>query len=215
MYSKTNRFFEFNKQRREQGRVPVPCVWPGCTDHVMARELPPNKRAIFTRYRVETGHFAGLVRYPICEAHRARIYEVFGHRAKLNGIKAIINGQTEAESKRVGGRLSRLVVFDKTNGHCADCKRILAFTERWHADHIVPLYKGGPTKFDNLQALCSSCHNEKSRIEKIDANKDRYGDQKSWATRHQLKATINELRKDNARLKSILARYVSEEEGVG
>jgi hypothetical protein len=30
-------------------------------------------------------------------------------------------------------------------------------------DHVVPLAKGGSTERDNLQALCESCHREKTR----------------------------------------------------
>ena len=215
MYSKTNRFFEFNKKRREQGRVPIPCVWPECTGHAMAREIPPSKNRNYTSYRVEAGHLAGIVRYPICELHREIIYAAFGERAKLNGIKAIINGQNEEESSRVGGPLARLVIFNKTKGCCAHCNTAMKFTERWHADHRVPLFKGGLTKFSNMQPLCVSCHREKSREEKREANLLRYGDQRSWASRHQLAQTVCALRSEVARLKSILAHYICEEEGAG
>ena len=207
MYSKTHKFFEFNRQRREQGRVPVPCVWPACTGTVLVREHAPTNGRNYVSYRVQSGHLAGLVRYPICDAHRACIYAAFGEKAKMNGIKAILTGQDAETSNRIGSPMARLVVYEKTNGRCAGCDEALSFKGRWHADHSVPLFKGGVSAFSNLQALCHACHNKKSSEEKREANTLRYGAQRNWASRYQLKATIQ-------RLRTKLSRYESEEEGA-
>lgn len=32
-------------------------------------------------------------------------------------------------------------------------------------DHIVPLHKGGPDKWHNLQGLCDDCHKDKTRLD--------------------------------------------------
>ena len=32
-------------------------------------------------------------------------------------------------------------------------------------DHIVPKARGGPDAWDNLQALCKSCHSRKTAVE--------------------------------------------------
>ena len=47
---------------------------------------------------------------------------------------------------------------------CAKCK--LELHEKYHIDHIEPLSAGGSNDRENLQALCVSCHIEKSREEK-------------------------------------------------
>lgn len=182
----------------------------------MAREHAPNKIRPYATYRVESGHFAGIVRYPICEEHRARIYSVLGRNVKLNGIKAIVNGQDILASKRVRAPLTRLVVYDKTNGACADCSASLEFNGRWHVDHIHPIFKGGLTTFSNMQALCTVCHDKKTSCEKSEFNKKRYSiEQRSWQNRHQLLQLIEKQNHEIARLKTIIAGYASEEEMAG
>ena len=47
---------------------------------------------------------------------------------------------------------------------CIICQEVLK--EKYHIDHIKPLVCGGTNERDNLQALCVSCHIEKSRDEK-------------------------------------------------
>ena len=182
----------------------------------MAREHAPNKIRPYVTYRIESGHFAGLVRYPICEEHRSRIYSVLGDGVKLNGIKAIVNGQDILATKRVSSPLTRLVVFDKTGGDCADCETPLEFKGRWHVDHIHPIFKGGVTTFSNMQALCTACHDKKTSGEKSEFNKKRYGiEQRSWQNRHQLLQLIEKQNREIARLKTIIAGYASEEEMAG
>lgn len=216
MYSKTHKFFEFNKRRREQGRIAVSCIWPGCCEHVLAREHAPNKVRPYTTYRIQSGRFAGLVRYPICESHRERIYDVLGGDVKLNGIKAIVNGQDILATKRVSAPLTRLVIFDKTNGNCAHCSDKLQFGGKWHVDHIHPIFKGGVTTFSNMQALCTACHDKKTSVEKTEFNKKRYSiDHRSWQNRHQLLQVIEKQNIEIARLKTIIAGYASEEEMAG
>jgi 5-methylcytosine-specific restriction protein A len=29
-------------------------------------------------------------------------------------------------------------------------------------DHVIPLFKGGPDKWENLQSLCKACHIDKT-----------------------------------------------------
>lgn len=51
---------------------------------------------------------------------------------------------------------------------CRHCARI-GYTKRAECvDHIVPISKGGAEyDRDNLQALCISCHNRKTRLDNI------------------------------------------------
>ena len=56
----------------------------------------------------------------------------------------------------------RRAVFECANWRCANCGR----TGCLEADHIQPLHKDGdPWDPANLQALCRSCHIEKTKAE--------------------------------------------------
>lgn len=197
-------------------RTLVACSWPECSERVRCLVLPPSKFQNYTRYRVNIGSMAASIRYPVCEFHQKRIVEMLGTGYKLNGIKAIINGQDVLASKRVSAPLTRLVIYEKTDGACADCCTPLEFNGRWHADHVRPIFRGGLTTFSNLQALCTACHDKKTSLEKSDFNKKRYSmEQRSWQNRHQLLQLIEKQNREIARLKTIIASYANEEEMAG
>jgi HNH endonuclease len=46
---------------------------------------------------------------------------------------------------------------------CADCKALLP--AMFHVDHRVPLCEGGSNDWDNLAAICPTCHAAKSAVE--------------------------------------------------
>lgn len=48
---------------------------------------------------------------------------------------------------------------------CENCRNVFDVSEV-HADHIIPVADGGEHTLDNMQALCGSCHEEKSATEK-------------------------------------------------
>ena len=50
-------------------------------------------------------------------------------------------------------------LYGVADGHCSECDRPLA--PGWHADHVNPHSRGGPTAVDNGQALCPRCNQEK------------------------------------------------------
>lgn len=50
---------------------------------------------------------------------------------------------------------------------CVMCEQKNRYTTANTIDHIIPINKGGSVwSFNNLQALCSSCHNKKSARDK-------------------------------------------------
>lgn len=195
----------------------VSCSWPECRESVRCLVLQPTKLQGYTRYRMSVGRMASSVRYPICEFHQKRIIEMLGVGYRLNGIKAIVNGQDIIASRRVSAPLTRLVVYDKTRGKCEECSVELEFAGKWHADHITPIFKGGVTSFSNLRAVCTNCHTKKTSLEKSEANKTRYGVDTShgWHNRRQLIELLAKKDKEIARLKTIIAGYASEEEMAG
>jgi len=51
-------------------------------------------------------------------------------------------------------------LYQIDKGFCRGCG---VQTKEWHADHIIPVFKGGGAcGIDNFQTLCVDCHKEKS-----------------------------------------------------
>jgi 5-methylcytosine-specific restriction endonuclease McrA len=55
-------------------------------------------------------------------------------------------------------------VLEKSEKKCAGCKCCLK-AKKYEIDHIKPLASGGTNQIDNLQALCKSCHQDKTANE--------------------------------------------------
>ena len=61
------------------------------------------------------------------------------------------------------GRLSsskRQEILERDGGRCVDVN--CGETDDLEVDHIVPTYMGGSDDSENLQTLCSGCHDEKT-----------------------------------------------------
>lgn len=65
-----------------------------------------------------------------------------------------------AERRRLTN-LERLIVWNRTGGHCALCERRLPFLSAWHADHIEAFIRTGVTFLSGLQPLCGPCNLKK------------------------------------------------------
>lgn len=59
---------------------------------------------------------------------------------------------------------------------CRECARHGAVTAAQVVDHITPIQDGGTDALDNLQALCQSCHNAKTRRESNERIRSARGD---------------------------------------
>ena len=57
----------------------------------------------------------------------------------------------------------RKEIVDQQSNKCRKCNNPL--NQYFQIDHIVAIQFGGTDEMDNLQALCSNCHLEKSCIE--------------------------------------------------
>lgn len=64
-------------------------------------------------------------------------------------------------------KVRRKVVFERAGGCCQECGAGLTFRggSRWDVDHIVPISHGGEHSYANTQALCWSCHKDKTKSE--------------------------------------------------
>ena len=63
-------------------------------------------------------------------------------------------------------------LFLQTNSLCVECLKKGRVIPAKVVDHITPINQGGdPWIYDNLQPMCSSCHNKKSGRERWQTNK--------------------------------------------
>jgi hypothetical protein len=163
----------------------VPCCWPGCDVFLKARrsvQTNRGKKVIQWKTDLRRG---GLYRqFPLCEAHGELIARRLDRGARLsNGrLRLLANPNHEYDSRVLGSRFLRLVVFERARGRCEGCDQAQdwrAPPRTWEVDHRIPVFRGGKTKLDNLQMLCLSCHNVKTNAEKSEAAKAR------WAGCHE------------------------------
>lgn len=75
--------------------------------------------------------------------------------------KALAASDRQKERGKLSSRL-RYEVFKRDGFRCVYCGRTASDGVTLHADHIVPIAKGGQTVIDNLQTLCSECNAGKS-----------------------------------------------------
>jgi 5-methylcytosine-specific restriction endonuclease McrA len=71
--------------------------------------------------------------------------------------------EREAEGSFTADELKAL--FKKQAGKCVYCT--VALGKGYHADHIVPLMRGGSNWISNIQLLCRSCNSKKWAIDPI------------------------------------------------
>lgn len=64
-----------------------------------------------------------------------------------------------SEDRRRFNTSEHIALYLATDGRCARCGAELE--PGWHADHVVPRSKGGPTDLTNGQPLCPKCNAEK------------------------------------------------------
>ncbi|HIT91090.1 MAG TPA: HNH endonuclease [Candidatus Merdenecus merdavium] len=103
------------------------------------------------------------------ENYSHRVEEQFRYDLAQNQNKNTKN-KTSTKSKRIKIRMNtKKKLFDKYNGRCAICGKLLSLNPEEHGDfitvdHIVPLDKGGKNVYSNYQATCCACNLAKTNI---------------------------------------------------
>lgn len=64
--------------------------------------------------------------------------------------------------RRLFSRRQRRILAWLAGGSCMKCSKPLA--TNFHADHVIPFSKGGPTYLKNGQALCPLCNLKKGSL---------------------------------------------------
>lgn len=193
-----------NKTCRDNyGKVSICCAWPGCDEvlvcHAITHQGKPSYRVGYGRVGVK------YQRNPVCESHKNLISKNLGKDHRIQGrMKWFSNPEVDLGSRVISSLITRLAVFDKTDGRCACCAKQHEFQSsgQWEIDHIVPVYKGGKTNWPNLQILCVECHTSKTSVEKREVAFLRHKRQKlnRWMTHPQKDAVIADLRAEIERL---------------
>lgn len=179
------------------GRVVVNCSWPGCDELMPARVH--TRRSGNVSFKTELTRNGTYRRFPMCARHEEICRENLGDDFRPNGrLRWLSDPDHDLGSRTVNSKVTRLIVFFKTEGHCASCDAEKDFDDGagWQIDHINPVYRGGKTNFHNLQMLCVPCHTEKTAAEKAEVARMRgkMGRRGRWMTHSQKDALISQLR---------------------
>ena len=74
-------------------------------------------------------------------------------------------------TRRHLSRRETVAVFDAAGGVCRICAQAITAGQRWHVDHIKPLWLGGADELANMAPLHDRCHMSKTAIEARDRAK--------------------------------------------
>lgn len=194
--------------RDAHGRCEVECAWPGCTHTMPARMYQHKNGPVYKTELTKTGSYH---RFPICAHHRQIGERYLGSDFRPNGkLKWMADPEVDLGSRTLTSKITRLVIFLKSDGCCAMCRSTLDFTltGEWQIDHMIPVFRGGKTNYFNLQALCTGCHDKKTAIEKSEVGRRRgkISPLGRWKTHPQKDAEIMSLRAEVAALKAEITR---------
>lgn len=128
-----------------------------------SEEFRAKKRAELARWQARPENADKIIGY------RQRDLEKFGPRTKYPE-----NGRADAariRAKRLGcegsysGEQLR-ELFVRQRGQCAECQ--IPLTDKYEADHKIPLRIGGTNYIENIQILCRKCNRSKSCLNPTD-----------------------------------------------
>ena len=69
-------------------------------------------------------------------------------------------------TRRLLTRAQRVKVFDRAKGKCHWCRLKIHVGQKWEAEHVIPLWCGGPDDPDNMAPIhLEPCHREKTGLE--------------------------------------------------
>lgn len=107
-----------------------------------------NREAIAARYAANQGKVAAQQ-----AKYRAANPDKIAAKARNQRAR-----RRNAEGTHTSADIAR--IFDAQRGLCANChaKLFKSGKQKFHADHIVPLVRGGGNGPDNLQCLCPGCN---------------------------------------------------------
>lgn len=138
---------EFVEKERERNRIRT---------GEKRRQDPHSAREAAARHRANNRERVREVRAQGMRAARLRDPLKFKVR----------NAETRARRKSVEGSFSKqdvLAAFDKQGGQCLYCDGVVNLDDSisWHADHFIPLSRGGTNHPENIVVACAACNLQK------------------------------------------------------
>jgi len=94
---------------------------------------------------------------------------VFGSSKKTTSRKGK-STKTTAPKRRRLAKAEKTLILKSQNFKCADCKNDISKITP-HYDHRIPLGIGGSDTITNIQALCGSCHTEKTKKDRLEISR--------------------------------------------
>lgn len=187
------------------GLIDVPCSWPGCTEKMKGRvfQVTRSDGAKVNSYKVDLRKTGEYKAYHFCPHHKETAARYLETQARpSNGrLKFLADPNCEWDARAISSKFVRMIVFEQSNCRCSACNEKMdwkAPPKTWEVDHIVPVFRGGKTRLNNLQVLCRACHNTKSSAEKSEVARKRHSSdgQRStrWMTHYEKDQLIASLR---------------------
>jgi len=85
---------------------------------------------------------------------------------EITSFRHDISKYTKLTPKRIVSRSLRIEIAYRQKYKCNACA-LFPIPPDFHVDHIIALEDGGEDIATNLQALCVSCHSEKTRLNRL------------------------------------------------
>lgn len=202
------------KENMERGRITIHCSWPECQSSISVY----RSQGVWGTGRKHKGTYT---KHAYCPSCKDRLVSITGKSFRMNGFGRLFAKLAERRTARIGNSESlRAFLLVRQDGRCLMCKKSLQLDrhpKQWQVDHVKPVGIGGTSAIENLQALCTECHQQKTNSE-LSLVRPYCGPTtsiKHWMTHYQKDQIISELRAENARLHTALARHVEQEEMAG
>lgn len=128
--------------------------------------LEKNEKALIAakKYRIRKSEEIAAAKSIYYQKNKDRIRSAIASWSKRNpeAVAAMARNKRArrrgADGRHTRGDIQR--ILDGQGGKCANCKSVLIKSGKgkYHADHIMPLSKGGTNWPENIQCLCPDCN---------------------------------------------------------
>jgi 5-methylcytosine-specific restriction protein A len=108
-----------------------------------------------------------------CTAPRCKSFAVKGGRCEEHEVKHGWEHTKSRHERGYGGPWEKMreSVLKRDCFLCQTCKRCRRYRQGTEVDHITPKHLGGMDTMENLEAICNTCHKDKTQKESQNAKR--------------------------------------------